>query len=180
MNKNCNMCENKKLLIPDHELYTVVEERNAYYSLLSNIIVLFKHEDKLKKHHRPYLHVRAELDKMCDKALKCIEEMGTQRKDLELRATDAACEDCICEYTEQSESTEKADNEDSEFWRMLNDLCELIEYIEIQKGFMKLLKAGINVDNQLLEFEDMVHTKTSMMSDRWYLSMWEHTDHESE
>lgn len=165
MNKSYRYCESKKLLIPTSELYSLVEERNTFYSMLSNIIVLFKQEDKLKKHHRPYLHVRDEIDKLCDEALQYIGKMRKQTKLHEIHVSDAMCEHCVCENAGKSaadrgEVIEIVDT-------LVGDLISLVEYVDVLRHMMYLLAAGVELGEATDKFNRFLNEEFDEMMERW-------------
>lgn len=165
MNKTCNYCKSKKIPISDNELYTLVEERNTFYSMLNNIIVLFKQEDKLKKHHRPYLHVRAEIDKLCDEALQYIGEMRKQAKSYEIHVGDVACKHCGCENAGKSaaDRVEVIEIVDT----LVEDLISLVEYMDVLRHMMYLLASGVELGEVTEKFNRFLNEEFDEMMERW-------------
>jgi hypothetical protein len=53
---------NKMISIPAKDAIEYGENTNAMFSLLSELRELLMTETRLKKHHRPYLHLREQID----------------------------------------------------------------------------------------------------------------------
>ena len=70
---NSNTAE-KVVTIPQTEFAVIIRDKAETATMLSNLIVMWKHEEKLKQHHRPYLHVRKETERMCDHYWKRLSE----------------------------------------------------------------------------------------------------------
>ena len=83
----------KHVIIPENELATLVHDRTELAAMLSNLIAMWKYEEKLKQHHRPYLHVRKEMGKFCDTYLQQLSEMKRDMENgLHIRPTEYASE----------------------------------------------------------------------------------------
>ena len=54
----------KYVTIPETKLAEFIYDRAELATMLCNLIVIWKHEEKLKQHHRPYLYVRKETEKL--------------------------------------------------------------------------------------------------------------------
>lgn len=71
-----------------------------------NLIELFRQEDKLKKHHRPYLHVREQIEATIEKTTPIVLDIAAQLcADMEKTTPpaedeDPKCRDCPCKDCE--------------------------------------------------------------------------------
>lgn len=55
---------------------TLVHDRAELCAMLGSLIAMWKREEKLKNHHRPYLHIRRETEKMCNAYLLRLAEIS--------------------------------------------------------------------------------------------------------
>lgn len=157
------MIENKKFVITESDLCKLISERNQLQRMLGNLIVMFKHEDKLKRHHRPYLHVRTEIDKVCDGYLKYLSEISRQ-DDLKLDISSDRNSNTVHEC--------KPDE-------LVGDLVTLLEYIEILRNFIGLLESGIEMEEVTEKFNRYLNAELDEMTERWEKHLSE-SDYESE
>lgn len=172
------MTHNKKYVITEPELCRLIAERDRLYKMLGSLIVMFKQEDKLKKHHRPYLHVRAEMDRMCDGYLHFLSELQERVNGNDYPVSvleDCKDKSCAC----SKGSSEKKASESTVICDLIDDLLVLVECMEVQEGFMKLLGAGICVDEQVAKFGNEVHREMDEMLERWKQMIFGHYCHES-
>ena len=161
---------------PENELAALVHDRTELATMLSNLIVMWKHEEKLKQHHRPYLHVRKETEKLCDTYLKHLSEV-TERmgNGLHICYTD-------CRTAEQTKEPEVSANR-GEIIKAVDalagDLVTLMEYMDVQRNFIRLLESGIEMEEVTAKFDRFLLTELDEMMERWEKYMTEHS-HESE
>lgn len=166
----------KIVTIPENELAALVHDRTELATMLSNLIVMWKHEEKLKQHHRPYLHVRKETEKLCDTYLKHLSEV-TERmgNGLHICYTD-------CRTAEQTKEPEVSANR-GEIIKAVDalagDLVTLMEYMDVQRNFIRLLESGIEMEEVTAKFDRFLLTELDEMMERWEKYMTEHS-HESE
>ena len=155
---------NKKFVITETEFCKLIAEKDQLYKMLSNLVVMFKHEEKLKKHHRPYLHVRAEMDKMCDGYLKFLADMQERIKSDDYPVTvledgkDCSYECVDIETDDGNEIIEVANI-------LVDDLITLVEYVDLGEVPAK--------------FNRFVNEEFDEMMERWDKMLTE-IDHESE
>ena len=166
----------KYVTIPENELAALVHDRTELATMLSNLIVMWKHEEKLKQHHRPYLYVRKETEKLCDTYLKFLSEV-TERMGRSLNIYSADCR-----TAEQTKEPEVSVNR-GEIIKMVDalagDLVTLMEYMDVQRNFIRLLESGIEMEEVTAKFDRFLLTELDEMMERWEKYMTEHS-HESE
>ena len=166
----------KYVTIPENELAALVHDRSELATMLSNLIVMWKHEEKLKQHHRPYLYVRKETEKLCDTYLKHLSKV-TERMSggLHIRPAD-------CQTAGQLKEPEASVNQE-EIIQMIDtltgDLVTLMEYMDVQRNFIRLLESGIEMEEVTAKFDRFLLTELDEMMGRWEKYMTEHS-HESE
>ena len=177
------MTKEKNFVITESDFVRLIAERDQLYKMLGSLIVMFKQEDKLKKHHRPYLHVRAEMDKMCDGYLHFLsalqERVNGDNYPVTVLEDGGDCP-CCCGCAEQTDISENAASTNTIICDLIDDLIVLRDFMEVQEGFMKLLGAGIEVDEQVAKFEGAMHREMDEMIDRWEQMIYGHYRHESE
>ena len=166
----------KYVTIPENELSELIHDRTELSTMLSNLIVMWKHEEKLKQHHRPYLYVRKETEKLCDTYLKHLSKV-TERMSggLHIRPAD-------CRTAGQLKEPEASVNQE-EIIQMIDtltgDLVTLMEYMDVQRNFIRLLESGIEMEEVTAKFDRFLLTELDEMMGRWEKYMTEHS-HESE
>ena len=166
----------KCVTIPENELAELIHDRTELATMLSNLIVMWKHEEKLKQHHRPYLHVRKETEKLCDTYLKHLSEV-TERMGSGLHICSADCR-----TARQTKEPEASVNR-GEIMKMVDtlagDLVTLMEYLDVQRNFIRLLESGIEMEEVTAKFDRFLLAELDEMMERWEKYMTEHS-HESE
>ena len=166
----------KYVTVSEKELGELIYDRTELATMLCNLIVMWKHEEKLKQHHRPYLHVRKETEKLCDTYLKFLSEV-TERMGRSLRICTADCQ-----TAEQRKEPEASVNR-AEIIQMVDalagDLVTLMEYMDVQRNFIRLLESGIEMEEVTAKFDRFLLTELDEMMERWEKYMTEHS-HESE
>ena len=166
----------KCVTIPENELAELIHDRTELATMLSNLIVMWKHEEKLKQHHRPYLHVRKETEKLCDTYLKHLSEV-TERMGSGLHICSADCR-----TARQTKEPEASVNQ-GEIIKMVDtlagDLVTLMEYLDVQRNFIRLLESGIEMEEVTAKFDRFLLAELDEMMERWEKYMTEHS-HESE
>ena len=166
----------KYVTIPENELAALVHDRSELATMLSNLIVMWKHEEKLKQHHRPYLYVRKETEKLCDTYLKHLSKV-TERMSGGLHICSADCQ-----TAGQLKEPEASVNQE-EIIQMIDtltgDLVTLMEYMDVQRNFIRLLESGIEMEEVTAKFDRFLLTELDEMMERWDKYMTEHS-HESE
>ncbi len=166
----------KCVTIPEKELAELIHDRTELATMLCNLIVMWKHEEKLKQHHRPYLYVRKETEKLCDTYLKYLTEV-TERMGRSLPICSADCR-----TAGQIKEPEASVNR-GEIIKMVDtlagDLVTLMEYLDVQRNFIRLLESGIEMEEVTAKFDRFLLTELDEMMERWEKYMTEHS-HESE
>jgi len=166
----------KYVTIPETKLAEFIYDRAELATMLCNLIVIWKHEEKLKQHHRPYLYVRKETEKLCDTYLKFLSEV-TERMGRSLNIYSADCQ-----TAEQTKELEASVNR-AEIIKMVDalvgDLLTLMEYMDVLRNFISLLESGIEMEEVTAKFDRFLTTELDEMMERWGKYMTEHS-HESE
>lgn len=166
----------KYVTIPENELAVLVHDRTELATMLSNLIVMWKHEEKLKQHHRPYLYVRKETEKLCDTYLKFLSEV-TERMGRSLNIYSADCR--TAELTKEPEVSVNRGEIIKMVDALAGDLVTLMEYMDVQRNFIRLLESGIEMEEVTAKFDRFLLTELDEMMERWEKYMTEH-NHESE
>lgn len=166
----------KYVTIPENELAALVHDRTELATMLCNLIVMWKHEEKLKQHHRPYLHVRKETEKLCDTYLKFLSEV-TERMGRSLRICTADCQ--TAEQRKEPEASVNRGEIIKVVDALAGDLVTLMEYLDVQRNFIRLLESGIEMEEVTAKFDRFLLTELDEMMERWEKYMTEHS-HESE
>ena len=166
----------KCVTIPENELVTLVHDRTELATMLSNLIVMWKHEEKLKQHHRPYLHVRKETEKLCDTYLKYLSEV-TERMGRSLPICSADCR--TARQTKEPEASVNRGEIIKMVDTLAGDLVTLMEYLDVQRNFIRLLESGIEMEEVTAKFDRFLLAELDEMMERWEKYMKEHS-HESE
>ena len=166
----------KCVTIPENELAELIHDRTELATMLSNLIVMWKHEEKLKQHHRPYLHVRKETEKHCDTYLKHLSEV-TERMGSGLHICSADCR--TARQTKEPEASVNRGEIIKMVDALVGDLVTLMEYMDVQRNFIRLLESGIEMEEVTAKFDRFLLTELDEMMERWEKHMTEHS-HESE
>lgn len=166
----------KYVTIPETKLAELIYDRAELATMLSNLIVMWKHEEKLKQHHRPYLYVRKETEKLCDTYLKHLSEV-TERMGSGLHICYADCR--TAEQTKEPEASVNRGEIIKVVDALAGDLVTLMEYMDVQRNFIRLLESGIEMEEVTAKFDRFLLTELDEMMERWEKYMTEHS-HESE
>lgn len=90
----------KMIAIPVKDAVEYGENTAAMFSLLVELSDLLKTESRLKKHHRPYLHVREQIDEKVKESgyllSKVAADMLALRCSVLPLGNDTDCDDCSC------------------------------------------------------------------------------------
>lgn len=166
----------KCVTISEKELATLVHDRTELATMLSNLIVMWKHEEKLKQHHRPYLYVRKEMEKLCDTYLKHLSEV-TERIGSGLHICSADCQ-TVGRTNETESSVDRAEIINI-VDTLVGDCLTLMEYMDVLRNFISLLESGIEMEEVTSKFNRFLLSELDEMMERWEKYMTEHS-HESE
>lgn len=166
----------KYVTVSEKELGELIYDRTELATMLCNLIVMWKHEEKLKQHHRPYLHVRKETEKLCDTYLKFLSEV-TERMGRSLRICTADCQ--TAEQRKEPEASVNRGEIIKVVDALAGDLVTLMEYLDVQRNFIRLLESGIEMEEVTAKFDRFLLTELDEMMERWEKYMTEHS-HESE
>ena len=166
----------KCVTIPENELAELIHDRTELATMLSNLIVMWKHKEKLKQHHRPYLHVRKETEKLCDTYLKHLSEV-TERMGSGLHICSADCR--TARQTKEPEASVNRGEIIKMVDTLAGDLVTLMEYLDVQRNFIRLLESGIEMEEVTAKFDRFLLAELDEMMERWEKYMTEHS-HESE
>lgn len=101
------MKNNKTMIsVPAEDIDRFLVNMSDLLEVHFNLIELFQKEDKLKKHHRPYLHVREQIAETIEKTRPIVVDIATQLcEDMEITTPssediDEGCGDCPCKDCE--------------------------------------------------------------------------------
>ena len=166
----------KYVTIPETKLAELIYDRAELATMLSNLIVMWKHEEKLKQHHRPYLYVRKETEKLCDTYLIFLSEV-TERMGRNLNIYSADCQ--TAEQTKEPEALVNRAEIIKMVDALVGDLLTLMEYMDVLRNFISLLESGIKMEEVTAKFDRFLTTELNEMMERWDKYMTEHS-HESE
>lgn len=166
----------KYVTISETKLAELIYDRAELATMLSNLIVMWKHEEKLKQHHRPYLYVRKETEKLCDTYLKFLSEV-TERMGRNLNIYSADCR--TAEQTKEPEVSVNRGEIIKVVDALAGDLVTLMEYMDVQRNFIRLLESGIEMEEVTAKFDRFLLSELDEMMERWEKYMTEHS-HESE
>lgn len=166
----------KCVTIPEKELATLVHDRTELATMLGNLIVMWKHEEKLKQHHRPYLYVRKETEKLCDTYLQYLSKV-TERMGSGLHILSAECQ--TVEQTKAPETPVNRTEIINVVDTLVGDCLTLIEYMDVLRNFISLLESGIEMEEVTSKFNHFLLGELDEMMERWEKYMTEHS-HESE
>ena len=122
---------NKMIAIPAKDAIEYGENTNAMFSLLSELRELLMTETRLKKHHRPYLHLREQIDEKVKEIAPVLTKVAVDMLALPFVVDVAKCAQC-------DEDTPFADTEDAEsvslpkeeYDLMIDDLLTMSEIIQ--------------------------------------------------
>ena len=96
---------NKMIAIPAKDAIEYGENTNAMFSLLSELRELLMTETRLKKHHRPYLHLREQIDEKVKEIAPVLTKVAVDMLALRCSALpvedDMDCAGCVCEDCEE-------------------------------------------------------------------------------
>ena len=96
---------NKMIAIPVKTAIEYGEDTNAMFSLLSELREMLMTETRLKKHHRPYLHPREQIDEKVKEIAPVLTKAAVDMLALRCSALpvedDMDCAGCVCEDCEE-------------------------------------------------------------------------------
>lgn len=145
------------ITIPKDELTAIIRDKTEATTMLCKIIAMWKHEEKLKQHHRPYLHIRKETEKMCDAYLNRLSEMNRHFENgIHIRF----CEDADTETkVQRDEFVETVQT-------LADDMLTLMEYLDVQRNMISLLESGIVMEDVTEKFNRFLNKELDVMMDR--------------
>lgn len=160
----------KCVTIPENELATLVHDRTELATMLSNLIAMWKYEEKLKQHHRPYLHVRKEMGKFCDTYLQQLSEMKRDMENgLHIRPTECASEISPKDCVPKDQAYKAVDV-------LVNDILSLMEYLRIYDYMVDMMLTGIDMKETKGKVDLFVCERKSEIIDRCEKHWKEFTD----
>ena len=160
----------KCVTIPENELVTLVHDRTELAAMLSNLIAMWKYEEKLKQHHRPYLHVRKEMEKFCDTYLQQLSEMKRDMENgLHIRPTECASKIPPKDYMPKDQAYKAVDV-------LVNDILSLMEYLRIYDYMVDMMLTGIDMKETKEKVDLFVCERKSEIIDRCEKHWKEFTD----
>lgn len=155
--------------IPEAELGNLQQTMSKLFMMHANLIDYYKEESELKKHHRAYLHVRDEAEKVIERDL---EEMGRMLTTLGSHLVSGCGQDNI-----PFECEDKPDEEDNDpcvimkmedLYAMQQDMIELTDAIDLMAKYYIATKYQAPINKQL--YDDVVHRAKSLADEvftRW-------------
>ena len=129
-------------------LDTLVHDRAELCAMLGSLIVMWKREDKLKNHHRPYLHIRRETEKMCNAYLLRLAEISEHAEADPL-------------HNDKEIALQKDVSE------LVGDLVTLAEYIGILQNIIRLLVSGVDMESVSEKFNRFLDGELHSMMAQW-------------
>ncbi len=127
---------------------TLVHDRDELCAMLGSLIVMWKREEKLKNHHRPYLHIRRETEKMCNAYLLRLAEISERAKTKLL-------------HNDKETALQKGVSE------LVGDLVTLAEYIGILQNIIRLLVSGVDMESVSEKFNRFLDGELHSMMAQW-------------
>lgn len=172
-NMVCAITGKKMAAVDMAEIVAVAKDLKRLYVMLYRLIRMVQEEEKLKQHHRPYLHLRREMLSMCDIYLREMAEMVEKRP-----AIPCHCSmDCIhCEVkddVEHDNAKTGEDNSTERLMKLIQDLRVMMEHTKNLRSFFHLLISGVNLKETPKMYDDIVEKDTYGMVDRWEMLMRE-------
>lgn len=129
-------------------LDTLVHDRTELCAMLGSLIVMWKREEKLKNHHRPYLHIRRETEKMCNAYLLRLAEISERAETESL-------------HNDKETALQKGVSE------LVGDLVTLAEYIGILQNIIRLLVSGVDMESVSEKFNRFLDGELHSMMAQW-------------
>lgn len=129
-------------------LDTLVHDRAELCAMLGSLIVMWKREEKLKNHHRPYLHIRRETEKMCNAYLLRLAEISERTEAEPL-------------HNDKGTALQKGVSE------LVGDLVTLAEYIGILQNIIRLLVSGVDMESVSEKFNRFLDGELHSMMAQW-------------
>ena len=127
---------------------TLVHDRAKLCAMLGSLIVMWKREEKLKNHHRPYLYIRRETEKMCNAYLLRLAEISERAKTEPL-------------HNDKETALQKGVSE------LVGDLVTLAEYIGILQNIIRLLVSGVDMESVSEKFNRFLDGELHSMMAQW-------------
>lgn len=128
---------------------TLVHDRAELCAMLGSLIAMWKREEKLKNHHRPYLHIRRETEKLCNAYLLRLAEI-TKRTGASPPL-----------YSNGKPVLQKDVSE------LVGDLVTLAEYIGILQNIIRLFVSGVDMESVSKKFNRFLDGELHSMMVRW-------------
>ena len=139
----------KCVTIPENELAELIHDRTELATMLSNLIVMWKHEEKLKQHHRPYLYVRKETERLCDLYLQNLAEINERIQYGVHPCKEQMKIDDVPHSTDETDGDfepQEVTSQSTSLLRMATeDLSSILEYVFVLRRFVKLLESGVGL-----------------------------------
>lgn len=129
-------------------LDTLVHDRVELCAMLGSLIVMWKREEKLKNHHRSYLHIRRETEKMCNAYLLRLAEISERAETESL-------------HNDEETALQKGVSE------LVGDLVTLTEYIGILQNIIRLLVSGVDMESVSEKFNRFLDGELHSMMAQW-------------
>lgn len=126
----------------------LVHDRAELCAMLGSLIVMWKREEKLKNHHRPYLHIRRETEKMCNAYLLRLAEISERAEAEPL-------------HNDKETALQKGVSE------LVGDLVTLAEYIGILQNIIRLLVLGVDMESVSEKFNRFLDGELHSMMAQW-------------
>ncbi|MCC8046959.1 MAG: hypothetical protein LIP12_16000 [Clostridiales bacterium] len=153
-------CEMAAVRVQD--LDALVTDRDSLYVMLESLIGMWSMEDKLRKHHRPYLHVRGEMEQMCRDYMERMAEISVR-----IAATMGSCAmQCLTGDTSSDSGYERSNGEEV-FSAMLDDLMMMADFVDTQDIMINLMNYGVDLQEITEEFGQKAKEEIGKILDRW-------------
>lgn len=166
----------KTVEIPEAELGNLQQTMSKLFMMHANLIEYYKEESELKKHHRAYLHVRDEAEKVIANDL---EEMGKMLETLggflasgnsPFVANDGVPFECEDKHEEKDDDPCVIMGLD-DLYAMQQDMIELTDTIDLLAKYYIATKYQAPINKK--HYDDAVHNAKSLAEE--VFSRWENS-----
>jgi hypothetical protein len=174
MNNNGFICEKtgaKMIAIRECDLTQLCVYLSGTMYMLKDLIALWQQEEKLKRHHRPYLDVRQEMGQKCASYLRIIDETAAS---IAMMSDGCAleCMQGMDDPHEQGEETNAPEEKavyapSADIMDVLEDLLTVVEYLDVLSSFLSLLENGLQLNKDAAKASMDIWRDVGRILDRW-------------
>lgn len=167
--------------VPEFVLRRMLEDMSDLAGMLQELIHLHLEETRLKKHHKPYLHIREYADIVCMNYERKLDVIVKKWSNAKISCEDLGCSCAAPEKTEGEKPSNKTENSASvektegmvmmsekTAAGMLDDLLVLAETIDTLTTALKLIISGQLIpDEQMAKMLFHVELLANGITSRW-------------